>query len=108
MQEVFNFILSHWETLLSVVMFILSVVVFIIRKKPVSDVQSVIFKGCLDAIKLAECGDKKGKDKLDAALLYVCQYLNSYYPSIDTGKYFNYICSVIEDILSTPQKKEVK
>ena len=106
MQEVFNFIISHYEAILSVLTLIISVVVFIIRKKPVSDVQSIIYAGCIQAIKLAEAGDKKGKDKLDAAVMYVAQYLNDYYPSLDTGKYLNYIAGVIEVILSTPQKKE--
>ena len=107
MQEVFDFILSHFESILSVLTLIISVVIFIIRKKPVNGLSDLIQMHCSIGVKLAEKqSDLKGKDKLNYAVNYVNGRLLKLYPDLDVDKYRSYIIYVIEDFLSTPQKKE--
>lgn len=108
MREIFNFIYSHYEAILSVLTFVISVVILILRKKPVNnilvDINAYIFQGVL----LAEKTDLKGNDKLNYAFNYVVDHLLADYPTLDISRYHKVILNGIELILSTPQKKEVK
>ena len=108
MQEVFNFILSHYEAILSVLTLIISIVILIIRKKPVLSLNQRIYDLSITAVKEAEkkYGGLRGSKKLDFAIDYVVQCLTALYPDLDITRYVAYIEYVIESILSTPHKKE--
>lgn len=109
MQEVFDFIFSHYEAILSVLTLIISIVIFIIRKKPVNGLNDLLQAFVSNAVKLAEVQpDIKGNDKLEFALNYVYEHILRLYPDLDIGKYRSYIVYLIEDYLSTPHKKEDK
>ena len=106
MQEIFDFILSHYEAILSVLTLIISVVVLILRKKPVNSVYQCIYELAISAVKAAEAEPNiKGEVKLDFALDYVISCLKDKYPNLDIARYCAYIEYIIELILSTPQKK---
>lgn len=108
MQEVYRFICAHWETILSILLTIGSVVVFIIRKKPVNGILYELTKVCLTAVNAAELTGLKGLDKLNFAVEIVNKYIITIYPDLDINKYRSTIVSIIENILSTPQKKGEK
>lgn len=112
MQEVFNFIFSHLEAILSVVTLIISVVVFIVRKKPVlvgDYIKTVILNKLPTFINYAENSNFKGDEKCSFALTFLFDELEkdgygSYSYLLHT--YYEFARKSLEDILSTPQKKE--
>lgn len=105
MQEVFDFVLSHYEAILSVVTLIVSIVVFILRKKPVDSIMTAIYLAAVEAINFSEATDLKGVEKLRYCVGMVEASLKRTYPGINPITYYGYIVDVIEGILSTPQKK---
>ena len=108
MKDLFNWIITNYRFVLEVVILIISVVVFILRKRNYSSVEGDIFSLCIKAVNYIEGTELKGTDKLDAAVMMVINELSKMYPKADCGVYFNFVASVIEKILSTPQKKGVK
>ena len=109
MREIFNFIINHYEAILSVLTFIISVIILCLRKKPVSGIESIIYQFVGLAIRSAELNPElKGIDKLNFAVNYINQRLEFLYPDLNVDLYRPFIVSVIEDYLTTPQKKEVK
>ena len=108
MQDLFNFICLHWESILSILMFVVSVVIFIIKKKPVRSIDSFIQCLVNMNVRIAEKSDLKGAEKLNYCVNLVCEALKNVYPDLDTSKYIPFIKYCIEDVLDTPQKKEVK
>ena len=108
MQEVFDFVLAHYEAILSVITLIVSVVVLILRKKPADHLNSLIFERAIEGVKLAEKQKLSGDEKLTYAIGYVANCIHVTYPDLKTDLYYGLIRCVIEEILTTPQKKEVK
>ena len=111
MQEIFNFLKNNWQLIVGVLTFIASVIVAAIRKKPVNDVLSCIYMAAVKAVNSVETikvnGEPvSGKDKLNGALYMVARALEADFPNIQVSKYYSLIVSVIENILTTPQKKE--
>ena len=106
MQEVYKFIASHYQILGSAIVFVISLVFLIVKKKPVHSVYESILLSCISAVLYVErLPDLKGSDKLNAAIVYVYDELKRTYPELDITKYKNTIVSCIELILETPQKK---
>lgn len=105
MQDLYNFICAHYEAIISFVLIIISVVVFILRKKPVDSILSSIFISAVQAVVVAETTDLKGLEKLNYAVGLVEANLKQNYPDLKVRSYYGFIVKVIEDILSTPQKK---
>lgn len=108
MQEVYRFICAHWETILSILLTIGSVIVFILRKKPVNALLYDLTEACIMAVKVVELTELKGLDKLNKAVEIVNKYITIHYPDLDINNYRSIIVSIIENILSTPQKKGEK
>ena len=98
---------NYWKEIISVVLFIASVVIALVRKKPVSDVISYIYEYCIEATKIAESTSKSlhNLNKKEYAIEIVKDRLKKVFPNIDSFKYTNLISAFIEDILETPQKK---
>ena len=105
MQEVFNFILSHYEPLLALAMFILSIVFCLVRKKPVNSILYSITEAAVMATQIVEKTELKGKEKLEKCLEIINVFLKKEFPNIDINSYRNTAISIIENILTTPQKK---
>lgn len=102
-----KFLVENWRLFVEVIIFLITLIVCLIRKRPVSDIKSAIYSFCELAIKEAEKTDYKGCQKLQFAVDLVNSLLRSKWPSLDVKPYFTSIVSTIEGILSTPQKKEV-
>lgn len=109
MQEVFNFVLANWRLVLEVVLLIVSVVIFIVKKKPVNALLEILMSKCLEAVLYVEhLPGIKGEEKLSAAVAFVSDEMLKLYPDIDIMRYKRTIVSFIELILKTPQKKGEK
>ena len=109
MQEVFNFISRHYELIISVITLIISVVIFIVRKKPINSVYSRIWSLAVSSIQITEAQcHGSSKDKLSYCLDLIYSALLKEYPNLDITRYEIFIKCAIEIILSTPQKKEDK
>ena len=109
MQDLYNFICAHYETIISVVLTIISVVVFILRKKPLNDVSTNLYKWCIEAINSVESSNIDGSShKLNTAIRLVRYAFERYYIGYNFSNYEKIAESYIESILSTPQKKGEK
>ena len=105
MQDIINFISTHYRLIIEGVLLVVSVLFFILRKRNFTSIEGDIFSLCIKAVNFVEETKLKGVDKLDAAVVMVINELSKMYPKADCGIYFNYVASIIEKILSTPQKK---
>lgn len=105
MQEIFNFLKENWQLIAAVITLIVSVVVAIIRKKPVSDIAAEIAIFACYGIIDAERSGVPGEVKKARCIEYVKNRLLNSYPKLDVDKYTHEIDVVIETILTTPQKK---
>lgn len=105
MQEVYNFISSHYELIISGITLIISVVMFIIRKKPITDIYSQLYAWCIAAVNITEKTNLKGQDKLFYAKDIVFNFIKDKYPKLSADYYNHVISVIIEQILATPQKK---
>ena len=106
MNEIINILKNNWELIVSVLLFILSFILQLIKKKPVQDILSDIYHACVSAINETEKSNVIGSyQKQLFAIEIVNKYLQTKYPDIDVKRYIGLIVATIEDILSTPQKK---
>lgn len=102
----YDFLIQHWRLIISAGLFIVSFVLALVRKKPITNILSDIYECCIKAVKYVEESNIVGSDnKLARAILYVNELLVVIYPSFKLGSYDSVIKSTIEIILSTPQKK---
>lgn len=114
MQEVFDFVLAHWELVLRFVLLITATIIFLLRKRPLNGIAANLYMWCIEAVKYAE-QEYYGEDafkpssssKLASALRWVKVKFEDYY-GYNFASYSKIAEDYIEDILSTPQKKEVK
>ena len=104
-----NFILDNWQLIVAVIVFVLSFILQLIKKKPVTSLSSQIYAAVIAAVNKTENDGVLGsQSKLAYATTLVVDYLKSIYPDLDFKPYLDLIRLIIEDILSTPQKKGVR
>lgn len=103
---------TYWKEIVSVVLFIASVIIFIIRKKPFNIVNSLFFNLFLmvmKAICVTEDNYKHGcllkEDKKDYCLSLVEKQFSTSYPELDFKDFLSTASQFVEAILSTPEKK---
>lgn len=105
-----EFLTTYWFELVLVVLTVVSCVISIIRKKPskaVDDVKLIISEVLPGFINLAEMSGVCGKAKLMFVVDSVMKRIKAYVSSKDEQYWMTYISEQVENILSTPQKKEV-
>lgn len=107
---VINFIKENWRLIVEVVVLIASVVMFIVRKKPVKVVDTlkeIIVRILPALINLAEIQDGlKGEDKALFVLQKVKEaLLDLGYGDDVVNQYLPFASEQLEIILTTPQKK---
>lgn len=107
MQIIINWLIDHWELVVSVGLFVLSFILQLLKKKPVIDVFHYVYKYLPDAINEAEKTSLKGQEKLFYALRVLIDLLKANNISLSRHDYGQVLCD-IENILSTPQKHENK
>lgn len=105
MQEIFNFCLENWRLLVSVTSLTISIVICCLRKRPLTDIYTMLGQWCLTAVNLAEKTTYKGQEKLDFAKGIVFKIFSDTYPDLKVSNYEKSIEIIIETILTTPQKK---
>lgn len=110
--KIIDFVLAHWELFVSCAIALINLVVLICKKKV--KITDTVFTGLLlnlpAYIKEAEESGKKGDDKLSMVLNSSLTYLMSVTGDdvkTVTTTYGSKLMAAIEDILATPQKKEV-
>lgn len=110
MQVLIDFILENWQLIAHCVLALLSVIFFILKKKPneiIDTTAEMIMKFLPHCINLAELTDCKGKFKKDYCVMLLKEWAKQH--SIElTDYYIDFASRQIELILSTPQKKEDK
>ena len=90
----------------SVLIFILDLVILGIKnRQPLLTISSRIRELAPTVIKIAEDSNLKGEEKLSFAVTTLKGYLAKYYPKVSLDKYTKVIIDIIEEILTTPQKK---
>lgn len=105
---VIDFIVKYWDIIVSLVMVIASVVLALIKKKPVLNEMDNILLKVLDKLPewINSAETLKGADvKKSLVLESVKKYVSNEFSVILPQSYIDFIGSKIEDILSTPQKK---
>lgn len=105
-----QFLTTYWFELVLIGLTVVSCVVSIIRKKPSKsseDVKLMISEVLPGFINLAEMSGVCGKAKLMFVVDSVMKRIKAYISSKDEQYWLTYISEQIENILSTPQKKEV-
>lgn len=105
-----NFINENWKLLLEALILIASVVVFIVRKKPVKVIDTVketVIRLLPYAITQAEASDKKGDDKKQFALDILSNLLREIALEL-TPELRDFAGEQLEILLSLPQKKGIK
>ena len=109
MNEILEILITYWKPIVGLLFTIVGFIIAILKKKPVEDILVYIYNFCIEAINDTECFDKVQKldpqVKLARAVSYVMQKLKVKYPTLDVEHYAKVIESVIESILTTPQKK---
>ena len=105
-----EFLTTYWFELVLIVLTVVSCVVSIIRKKPSKtneDVKLMISEVLPGFINLAEASGVCGKAKLMFVVESILKRIRKYVSEKDTSYWMTYIQEQVENILSTPQKKEV-
>lgn len=110
MKNVIDFILENWQLIAHAVIALVSVIFFILKKKPNQIIDSVaegILKFLPHALNLAELTALKGVAKKEYCINLIREWARQH--SIElTDYYIDFASKQIELILSTPQKKEDK
>lgn len=117
MQEIFNFFVANRRLIIEAILLIVSFVLLIVKKKPVKVIDSVttfVTSHAVEVINIVEAMAKGSKyidyhgvitPKIDVAIDLMKEKIKLFIPNAEIGLYDYYIRKVIEDILSTPQKK---
>lgn len=113
MNDIIHILKNNWELIVSVLLFILSFILQLIKKKPVKvidTVKQIILSYAPMAIRLAEqmYGLDHGDEKFKYAYQVICDAVGQIVgiqPRKVPDMYDAYIKDVIEDVLNTPQKK---
>lgn len=110
MKEVLEFIKANWQLIVAALVFILSFILQLFKKKPINNIFQSLFEACLYGLSLAEkeypvgTHGKYSLEKMETALDHAASYLYLQYPDVDFD-YFDKTCrTIIEAVLSTPQK----
>lgn len=105
MQDIIYFISTHYRLIIEGVLLVVSVLFFILRKKPINDILSYIYQACLKAtIDVENSGIKGPDEKLAFCVEIVTNTLKVYFPGLDIKPYSALIVSIIELVLETPHK----
>lgn len=106
-----QFFVNYWREILSAVALIVSIVLWIVRKKPVKvvdTIKEVIIRLLPALINGAEATGLTGKEKLKLVLDSLSKILIDFgYGDDVVNQYLPFAKEQVEVILSTPQKKGV-
>ena len=105
-----DFVQSYYQFIalgFSVLIFVLDVVILGIKnRQPLMTIYSKIREWLPGVLIAAEETSMKGEEKLSFAVDLIKGYLVKAFPKVDPDKYTRVIKELIEETLSTPQKKK--
>lgn len=110
MKEIIDFIVKYWREIASLVVLLISVLIQLVKKKPVLNKLDEIKEDVLEILpilinKVEEPGN--GQRKKNAVLQLVKQYMKKRWCLKDCPEWLElWVDDSIENILSTPTKKE--
>ena len=99
--------MENWKLVAFGLCLCIELVLFLIKKKPIKVVDTIyqqIYKLVICCIKVVE-RPGNGSQKKTAVLSMVQEWLAEKHPEVDFQIYLDFASKLIEDILSTPQKK---
>ena len=109
MIDFLDFIINYYQFIalgFSVLIFILDLVILGIRnRQPLMTITSKIREWLPGVINTAEASNYKGDEKLAFAVDIINGLLVKTFPKVKPDKYKRVIVALIEELLSTPQKK---
>lgn len=110
MEVIKNIFINYWLLIVAAIIFILSFILQLFKKKPINSILDDIYKFAILAINETELysmvdPNVKGESKLVMAVEYVLKWLQALYPDLNVNQYAGYVKDIIESILTTPQKK---
>ena len=112
LNNILEFIKTYYQFIalgFSVLIFVLDVLILGIRnRQPLMTIYSKIREWLPSVVKAAEETCMKGEDKLSFAVDMIKGYLVKAFPKVDPDKYTRVIVELVEELLTTPQKKGVK
>lgn len=103
-----DFLKDHWEMLLSIFLFCLSLILSLLRKKPVWNKIETMYCDVLERLPVfIDLVEKSGhgSEKLATVLTLVKSYLQKEFKFNDFEMIKSWVVAQIESILSTPQKR---
>lgn len=103
-----EFLLENYKLIISGILALISIFIFILRKRPVNDILSWLYTYAVKAVNIVEEESKvtaiKGDEKLNYAVRLVDAWLVSQFPELDVNSYRKVVVKVIQELLSTPQE----
>ena len=104
MNDFIEVLKNYWQIILTGIFLVLSFILQLVKKSKVKIYDDSAMANLIEFVNEAESvyGAGHGKDKL----LYVFNKYCDLHHIEKTGLYFNAIKSIVEAILSTPQKKD--
>lgn len=106
MNDFIQLLINYWKPIVGLLFTIVGFVIALIKKKPLNDILTDIYYASIKAVLYVENSGVVGpENKLASAINFVNDELIKKYPTLDVYKYSKLIIKVIEDLLSTPQKK---
>lgn len=107
-----EFIVENWRLIIEIISLIVVVIFFFLKKKPykvVDAIPDMIYFVLPSAINRAEkiYGSGDGETKRNFVINVVIDYIHDRWPDVNAYDYYDFISARLEDILSTPKKKEV-
>lgn len=101
-----EFLLENYKLIISGFLALLSIFIFILRKKNVNDILTWIYTYAVKAVNIVEEESKvtliKNDVKLNRAVGYVFTWLKAQFPELDVDSYRTVVTKVIKELLSTP------
>lgn len=106
--EVLKFLENNWKTIVELVVLLTTIILWIIRKRPVQVVDTVKETICrLLPYCISQAEDQPKGKKLDFCISLLASTLAELGINL-SPEYTKFALEQVEIILSTPQKKEVK
>lgn len=109
-QIILNFIVQYWKEILTVLGVIITIVLYLVKRRPKVNLLDTIKEDVLELLPVlinkVEC-DGNGQRKKNAVIDFVNKYLQKKY-QVQISPYLSeWLSDAIESILATPQKKGI-
>ena len=108
MMEIINFLKEHYQLIIEIASFIITVLILVLKKRPVFNTMDEIKEDVLEVLPSLISSVESpgnGQEKLSTVLSLVKSYIAKKYQFTEFEKIETFVVNAIESILSTPSKK---